>query len=73
MDSTQIMRLLAILICFCSLLAGQAPPLAVVDETLPPLDAGVEFHILLHASGGVLPYVWSIANGDLPEGVTLTP
>jgi len=73
MDSTQIMRLLAILICFCSLLAGQAPPLAAVDETLPPLDAGVEFHILLHASGGVLPYVWSVASGDLPEGVTLTP
>ena len=37
------------------------------------MDAGVEFHILLHASGGVPPYVWSVAGGDLPEGVTLTP
>ncbi len=73
MNSTKIIRLLAILICFCSLLAGQAPPLAVVDEALPPLDAGVEFHILLHASGGVPPYVWSVASGDLPEGITLTP
>src|SRR5258708_35326876 len=37
------------------------------------MDAGVEFHLLLHATGGVLPYVWSVASGDLPEGVTLTP
>ena len=34
------MRLIAILICFCGLLAAQAPPLAVVDEPLPPLVAG---------------------------------
>ncbi len=69
----QISRLVAILIGFGCLLAAQAPPLAVVDEALPPLDAGVEFHILLHATGGVLPYVWSVASGDLPEGITLTP
>ena len=40
---------------------------------MPSLDAGVEFHVLLHASGGVPPYVWSVASGDLPEGITLTP
>jgi len=73
MNFTKIMRLIAIVICFCSAQAAQAPPLAVVDEALPPLDAGVEFHILLHASGGAPPYVWSVASGDLPEGITLTP
>ncbi len=73
MNFTKIARLIAVLICFGSLLAAQAPPLAIVDEALPPLEAGVEFHILLHASGGVAPYVWSVASGDLPEGVTLTP
>jgi hypothetical protein len=73
MNSTQIFRLIALPICFCGLLAAQAPPLAIVDQALPPLDAGVEFHVLLHASGGVPPYVWSVASGDLPEGVTLTP
>lgn len=73
MNSTKIMRLIAILICFCGVLAAQAPPLAIADEALPALDAGVEFHMLLHATGGVPPYVWSVAGGDLPEGVTLTP
>jgi hypothetical protein len=73
MRFTKIIRPLATLICFCSLLAAQAPPLAVVDEALPPLDAGVEFHVLLHATGGAQPYVWSVASGDLPEGITLTP
>jgi hypothetical protein len=68
-----ITRLVAILICFCSLLAAQVPPLAVVDEPLPSIEAGVEFHVLLHATGGVAPYVWSVASGDLPEGITLTP
>ena len=73
MNFPKIIRLIAIPICFCGLLAAQAPPLAVVDEPLPPIDAGVDFHILLHATGGVPPYVWSVANGDLPDGVTLTP
>ena len=50
MNFTKIVRLIAILICFCSLLAAQAPPLAVVDEALPSLEAGVEFHVLLHAT-----------------------
>ncbi len=73
MNFAKIIRLIAIPICFCGLLAAQAPPLAVVDEAQPTLDAGVDFHILLHATGGVPPYVWSVANGDLPDGVTLTP
>lgn len=68
----QVSRLLAILICFCSVLAAQVPPLAVVDEPLPPIEAGVEFHVLLHASGGVPPYVWSIASGELPDGINLS-
>jgi len=72
MNVRQVVRLLAILICFTSLLAAETP-LAVVDEPLPAIEAGVEFHVLLHASGGAPPYVWSVASGDLPEGVTLTP
>src|SRR6202790_2423647 len=73
MNSTTITRLLTILICVCSVLAAQAPPLVIADEALPVIDAGVEFHVLLHATGGVPPYVWSVASGDLPDGGTLTP
>ena len=73
MNFTKIIRLIAILICFRGMLAAQAPPLAIADEALPAIDAGVEFHMLLHAAGGVPPYVWSVASGDLPDGVTLTP
>src|ERR1700693_3619992 len=73
MNLTKIIRLIAILICFCGVFAGQAPPLVIADEALPAIDAGVEFHMLLHATGGVPPYVWSVATGDLPDGVSLTP
>src|ERR1700675_2589253 len=73
MKFVRVMRLAAILICFGSMLRAQAPPLAVVDEPLPAIVAGVEFHVLLHATGGAPPYVWSVASGDLPEGVTLSP
>jgi len=73
MNFTRIILLIAILICFRGMLAAQAPPLAIADEALPAIDAGVEFHMLLHATGGVPPYVWSVASGDLPDGVTLTP
>jgi hypothetical protein len=73
MNSITITRLLTILTCVCGVLAAQAPPLVIADEVLPVIDAGVEFHMLLHATGGVPPYVWSVASGDLPDGVTLTP
>jgi hypothetical protein len=69
---SDILRLLALLICLCGLVAAQGPPLAVVDEPLPSLNSGVDFHILLHASGGVPPYSWSVVSGDLPEGIALS-
>jgi hypothetical protein len=73
MNSKQTVWMFAILIACCGLLAAQPPPLAIVDETMPPIENGVEFHFLLHATGGLPPYIWSIADGDLPEGVSLTP
>ncbi len=73
MNLTRIIRLVGILFCFCSLLAAQPLPLSIVEEPLPPLDSGVEFHTLFHAKGGVPPYVWSVADGDLPDGLALTP
>jgi hypothetical protein len=72
MNFTQIIRLVAIVVSFCGLVAAQATPLQVVDEALPPLDAGVEFHAFLHAKGGSPPYVWSVSSGDLPDGIALS-
>lgn len=65
--------LVVVVICFGSVLAAQIAPLTIVDEPLPTIEAGVEFHFLLRATGGVAPYVWSVAAGELPEGITLTP
>jgi putative Ig domain-containing protein len=63
---------LALLICCSSWLVAQAP-LAVFDESMPPIETGIDFHFQLHASGGVPPYVWRVEGGDLPEGINLTP
>jgi hypothetical protein len=73
MNPRQTIWALAVVLCFCSLLAAQGPPLAVGNEPLPPIEVGVEFHFFLRASGGVPPYVWSVADGELPDGVMLTP
>lgn len=60
-------------LCFCGFVSAQtAPPLAILDDNLPALNAGVEIHIPLHATGGVPPYHWSAPTRDLPEGMILT-
>jgi len=70
----QTVRLLAITaFCLCGFVAAQtAAPLAIVDNELPVIDAGVEIHTPLHAIGGVPPYHWSAAASELPEGIVLT-
>ena len=68
----RIIAFLAILICFCGVVAAQTP-LAITTDSLPALSAGLDFHLVLRASGVAPPFVWSVANGDLPDGVTLTP
>ncbi len=73
MKSRHTNRLWPVLICLCHVLWAQVPPLAVEDRPLPPIEAGVEFRFFMRATGGVPPYVWSIASGDLPDGITLTP
>jgi hypothetical protein len=65
--------LIAILICFCTVGIAQAPLLTIADEPPPPMQVGMDFRFFLHANGGVPPYVWSVIDGDLPEGITLTP
>lgn len=70
---TQTVRLLAVTALFLGgVVAAQTPPLAIVDDNLPALDAGAEIRVPLHAIGGVPPYHWSAPASDLPEGIVLT-
>jgi hypothetical protein len=48
-------------------------PLAITTATLPNPKDGNTYSQVLAASGGTVPYVWSIINGSLPTGLVLTP
>jgi len=50
-----------------------APKLSITDETLPPLNVGIDVRFPLHATGGVPPYHWLLAAGELPPGIVLDP
>lgn len=65
--------LLATSFCFCAIASAQTlPPLTIIETSLPTLDAGIEFRLPLHATGGVPPYHWTITAGDLPAGTIFT-
>lgn len=49
------------------------PPLAITTTSLPEGIVNVAYSVTLTASGGITPYVWSIASGSLPPGLTLNP
>ncbi len=53
--------------------AQTPPPLAITETSLPTLDAGMDFRLPLHVTGGVPPYRWTITDGDLPAGTIFTP
>src|SRR5713226_3256280 len=48
-----------------------APKPTITSTSLPPATAGVAYLAALAASGGQLPYTWSIAAGALPQGLQL--
>ncbi|MGH9824476.1 MAG: putative Ig domain-containing protein, partial [Blastocatellia bacterium] len=47
------------------------PPLSVPQVTLPVGITGTTFTQQLSAQGGVPPYLWSLASGQLPAGLAL--
>jgi large repetitive protein len=48
-------------------------PLRITTEATPAGSVDVPYSMQLTASGGFVPYTWSIADGDLPAGLSLTP
>ena len=54
------------------LLQTPEPPTITRNSPLPSAIAGVFYSQTLVAAGGKQPYTWSVANGSLPLGLTLT-
>jgi hypothetical protein len=61
----------AIVAGMCTLAEAQTY-LAITDEPLPPLSTGMDYHVQLHATGIAPPFVWTVLEGDLPEGIHLS-
>jgi hypothetical protein len=50
------------------------PPIAISsDATLTAGTVGVAYSVNLVATGGSIPYTWTIVNGSLPPGLALNP
>ncbi|MBI1920576.1 MAG: putative Ig domain-containing protein [Geobacter sp.] len=47
------------------------PPLIIDSTPLPPGDTGYQYLQALTATGGLVPYSWSVSAGSLPPGLTL--
>jgi hypothetical protein len=48
-----------------------SPNLTITTSSLPGVDVGAPYSATLAASGGTLPYTWTVAGGLLPAGLTL--
>jgi chitodextrinase len=46
-------------------------PLVITTTSLPDGETGASYSQTLNASGGQMPYTWSIINGTLPVGLSL--
>ncbi|HJL41112.1 MAG TPA: Ig domain-containing protein [Myxococcales bacterium LLY-WYZ-16_1] len=50
-------------------IAGTGP--TIQPAGIPAARAGEPFTVSIEATGGVEPYVWAVASGSLPDGVTI--
>ena len=53
--------------------ATAATPLSISTASPQSVNSGAVYNQTLSASGGTLPYTWSLADGALPPGITLDP
>ncbi|MGA8143382.1 MAG: Ig domain-containing protein [Candidatus Acidiferrales bacterium] len=49
------------------------PPLQITPSVLPGGTVATPYTTSVEATGGVLPYTWSVAGGQLPAGLSLNP
>ncbi len=54
-----------------TMLTVQTAPLGITTATLATGTVSVAYSATLTASGGTLPYTWSVSSGALPAGLTL--
>jgi len=52
-------------------IAGIVKPLVITTERIPDALANADYSLTLAAAGGVPPYFWSLAAGQLPAGLAL--
>jgi hypothetical protein len=50
---------------------SSTPALAIATTTLPDAQTGAAYSSVLAATGGASPYIWSLASGALPNGLSL--
>ena len=68
---------MAVLVCAWTLTAcgGKTSispsPLVITTSTLPNGQVGIAYSATLTATGGTMPYIWSLTSGTLPAGLSL--
>lgn len=62
----------AVLIGLCAF-AGAQSSISIVEDSLPRFNTGIDVHVSLHATGIAPPFTWSVIEGNLPDGITLSP
>ena len=65
---------LTVLLCGCAVSSQPPVPLQVASAaTLSSGTTNRAYTANLSATGGVPPYTWSVASGNLPPGLVLSP
>lgn len=65
----------SILLCSCAGLVSVKPDpavLTIMTDSLESGQVGVSYHQQVTAAGGTGPYTWTISEGSLPPGMTLS-
>ena len=52
--------------------AGAQSSISIVEDLLPRFNTGMDVHVSLHATGIAPPFTWSVIEGDLPDGISLS-